>query len=53
MLEANAEFWWVGAKRLLEEAQTLITWEVFIGAFYEKYFPASMKNAKELEFLKL
>ena len=51
MLEVDAEFWWVGTKRLLEGAQTYITWEIFKMHFYEKYFPVSMSNAKELEFM--
>ena len=53
MLEADVEFWWNGLKRLLEESQADITWEVFKDAFYQKYFPASVRNAKELEFMQL
>ena len=53
ILEADAEFWWVGTKRLLEGAQTHITWDVFKMHFYEKYLPASVRNAKELEFMSL
>ena len=34
MLEADAEFWWNGAKRLLEESQVDMTWEMFKEAFY-------------------
>ena len=34
MLKANAEFWWNGVKRLLEESQMEITWIVFKDAFY-------------------
>ena len=51
MLEADAEFWWNGMRRLLEESQVDITWEVFKDAFYQKYFPTSVWNAKELEFM--
>ena len=43
----------MGTKRLLEGAQTHITWEVFKMHFYEKYFPASVRNVKELEFMSL
>ena len=53
MLEADVEFWWTGIKRLLEDVQTHITWEVFKEYFYKKYFPTSVKNTKELEFIKL
>ena len=53
MLEGDVEFWWNGVRWLLEESQTDITWEVFKDVFYQKYFPASVQNAKELEFLQL
>ena len=53
MLEADAKFWWNGTKRLLEESQIDITWEMFKEEFYQKYFPALVWNAKELEFMKL
>ena len=53
MLEADAEFWWNGVRRLLEDSQEEITWDVFKEAFYHKYFLAFVWNAKELEFLQL
>ena len=53
MLEADAKFWWSGVKRLLESSQTEIIWEVFKEAFYQKYFPASVRKVKELEFVEL
>ena len=53
MLEAEAEFWWNSLKWLIEESQTNISWEVFKDAFYQKYFPTSVQNAKELEFMQL
>ncbi|XP_027337088.1 uncharacterized protein LOC113850732 [Abrus precatorius] len=53
MLEADAKFWWNGVRRLLEESQTEITWDVFSDPFYQKYFPAFIRNAKELEFMQL
>ena len=34
MLEMDAEFWWNAVKRLLEDSQTEITWDVFKEAFY-------------------
>ena len=34
MQESGAEFWWASTKRLVEGAQTIITWYVFKGAFY-------------------
>ena len=53
ILEVDVEFWWTSARRLLESSQTDITWEVFKDAFYQKYFPASVRNAKELEFMQI
>ena len=53
MLEADAEFWWNGIKRLLEESQVEITLDIFKEAFYQKYFLVSVQNAKELEFMQL
>ena len=53
MLEADAKFWWNIVKRLLEGSRIEITWDVFKEAFYQKYFPISVRNAKELEFMQL
>ena len=38
-------------RHLLEESQTKITWTVFTNAVYQKYFPPSVRNTKELEFM--
>ena len=35
-LEASVEAWWANAKRMIEDSQTLITWEVFKAALYGK-----------------
>ena len=53
MLEADVEFWWMGARRMSEGAQTLITLEVFKTIFCKKYFPASVRNVKELMIMRL
>ena len=53
MLEADAEFQWNAVKRLLEGSQTETTWDMFKEAFYQKYFHASVRNAKELKFMQL
>ena len=37
----------------MEDSQIEITWDVFNEAFYQKYFLASVRNAKESEFLQL
>ncbi|RYR21731.1 hypothetical protein Ahy_B03g067054 isoform B [Arachis hypogaea] len=39
MLKADAEFWWDGARWLLEDAGTDISWATFKEVFYKKYFP--------------
>ena len=36
MLEVDAEVWWANAKRMIEDSQTPITWEVFKAALYGK-----------------
>ena len=36
MLEADAEDWWANARRMFENSQTPITWEVFKAALYGK-----------------
>ena len=53
ILEADEEFCWTDARRLLEGSQTIIIWEMFKDAFYYKYFPAFVRNAKEVEFMRL
>ena len=53
MLEGEAEYWWKGAKRLLESKGLQITWETFIETFFDKYFPETLKIKKETEFLTL
>ncbi|XP_072071943.1 uncharacterized protein [Arachis hypogaea] len=53
MLKADAEFWWDGARRLLEDAGTDLSWATFKEAFYKKYFPLSARESKEMEFLQL
>ncbi|RYR78549.1 hypothetical protein Ahy_A01g003373 isoform A [Arachis hypogaea] len=42
-----------GARRLLEDAGTDISWATFKEAFYKKYFPLSVRESKEMEFLQL
>ena len=53
MLEGEAEYRWRGAKSFLESSGTKITWEVFLTTFFDKYFPDSVKNEKEAEFIQL
>ncbi|XP_016169555.1 uncharacterized protein LOC107612282 [Arachis ipaensis] len=53
MLKVDAEFWWDGARRLLEDAGTDISWATFKEAFYKKYFSLSVRESKKMEFLQL
>ena len=54
MLEGEeANRWWAYEQRLLHEAGTQVTWEAFSKAFYEHYFPDSIRDQLESKFLKL
>ncbi|KAF7801226.1 hypothetical protein G2W53_044506 [Senna tora] len=53
MLASEAENWWKGARELMEARGTQITWENFKISFFEKYYPASVRNQKEIEFMQM
>jgi len=53
MLAEEDEFWWGNAHQRLEGEGIVVTWEVFREDFLGKYFPADVRNKKELEFLEL
>ncbi|XP_057755289.1 uncharacterized protein LOC130974417 [Arachis stenosperma] len=53
MLKADVEFWWDGVRRLLEDAGINISWATFKEAFYKKYFPLSVRESRDMEFLQL
>ena len=53
LLSGEAEFWWMGAQKMMEAKAESITWESFRIKFLEKYFLDSAKFAKEAEFLRL
>lgn len=53
LLIGEAEYWWRGAKSMMEADHQAITWETFRTAFLNKYFPASARALKEAEFLRL
>ncbi|XP_016173173.1 uncharacterized protein LOC107615641 [Arachis ipaensis] len=42
-----------GTRRILQPDDAAIPWEVFWTEFYKKYFPNSIRNAKELELMQL
>ncbi|XP_016164932.1 uncharacterized protein LOC107607496 [Arachis ipaensis] len=52
-LAGEAQYWWQGTQRLLQQCDATIPWDAFRTEFYKKYFPNSVKTAKELELLQL
>ena len=53
MLEGDADQWWKTARTVLGAGNQQVTWEKFVTVFYEKYFPESVRDQKEIEFLEL
>ncbi|KAK4563696.1 hypothetical protein RGQ29_006014 [Quercus rubra] len=54
MLKGEAEHWWRSTKKTVPlEEDEILTWTVFLDAFYEKYFPESVRDEKEVEFMEL
>ncbi|KAF7801134.1 Transposon Ty3-I Gag-Pol polyprotein [Senna tora] len=53
MLAGEAEHWWRGAQQLMEARDVQLTWDTFKTAFLEKYYPMSVRNQKEIEFMQL
>ncbi|XP_042474827.1 uncharacterized protein LOC122056927 [Macadamia integrifolia] len=49
--EANA--WWKSTEPILVALQPNLTWEHFKMAFYNNYFPDSVRERKETEFMEL
>jgi hypothetical protein len=52
MLQSSAFEWWDAHRKSYEQG-IQITWKLFKEAFYQKYFPESVKRIKEKEFLEL
>nr|XP_029144801.1 uncharacterized protein LOC112708782 [Arachis hypogaea] len=52
-LHGEAQHWWQGMRRILKPDGVVISWELFRDEFYKKYFPTSVRNARELELLQL
>ncbi|KAL4329894.1 hypothetical protein AHAS_Ahas13G0345700 [Arachis hypogaea] len=52
-LMGEAQFWWQEIRRLLQQDNAAIPWDAFQSEFYKKYFPNSVRMAKELELLQL
>ncbi|XP_011622158.1 uncharacterized protein LOC105420398 [Amborella trichopoda] len=53
MLNGEAKHWWNSVKQCWRETWTEATWENFLVAFDEKCFPISVRERKEVEFIKL
>ncbi|XP_015949243.1 uncharacterized protein LOC107474159 [Arachis duranensis] len=52
-LQEEAQHWWQEKCRLLQLQNADVLWDVFQTAFYKKYFPQSVREAKEMELLQL
>ncbi|XP_028801401.1 uncharacterized protein LOC114756624 [Neltuma alba] len=50
-VEKDADDWWKNTELILNVWNMKVTWEVFLEQFYEKYFPRSIRDKKETEFL--
>nr|KYP31547.1 hypothetical protein KK1_048062 [Cajanus cajan] len=53
MLVGEAEHWWRGTYQMLAASGATVDWECFRTMFMEKYFPESVRHAKEVEFMRL
>ncbi|XP_020239073.1 uncharacterized protein LOC109818085, partial [Cajanus cajan] len=53
MLVGEAEHWWRGTHHMLTARGVVVDWECFRRVFLEKYFPESVRHAKEAEFMRL
>jgi hypothetical protein len=51
-LEGDAEQWWRATRQLIPVGEP-ITWAFFLEKFFGKYFPNTVRRAKESEFLYL
>nr|KYP38000.1 hypothetical protein KK1_040771 [Cajanus cajan] len=53
MLVGEVEHWWRNTYQMLTARGVTVDWECFRTVFMEKYYPESMRHAKEAEFLRL
>ncbi|XP_027186819.1 uncharacterized protein [Cicer arietinum] len=53
LMIGEAEYWWRGAKKMMEANHEELTWEAFKNKFLEKYFPKSARAENEAQILKL
>ncbi|XP_073153181.1 uncharacterized protein [Henckelia pumila] len=52
-LHEVAKVWWISTQRSLEHRGTVITWDVFKTAFYQRFFPISYRKEKGAKFASL
>ncbi|GMH11572.1 hypothetical protein Nepgr_013413 [Nepenthes gracilis] len=52
-LEGEVDSWWGMRKRALGVPDETITWDMSEKVFLEKYFPTSLRDQKEMEFMRL
>ncbi|KAH9722450.1 Endonuclease [Citrus sinensis] len=55
VLQGEADYWWDAKSRLIRVGlqDAPITWELFLEAFHEKYFPERVRYQMEADFLRL
>ncbi|XP_020225174.1 uncharacterized protein LOC109807056 [Cajanus cajan] len=53
MLVGEAKHWWRDTYQMLAARGVTVDWECFRTVFMEKYFPESVRHAKEAEFMRL
>nr|KYP33889.1 hypothetical protein KK1_045207 [Cajanus cajan] len=53
MLVGEAEHWWRGTYQMIVARGVTVDWDCFWTVFMEKYFPESVRHAKEAEFMRL
>ncbi|XP_047330845.1 uncharacterized protein LOC124934363 [Impatiens glandulifera] len=52
-LQGNASDWWDLEKQTYERDTSTLSWDTFKQAFYNTYFPKSLRQEKEMEFINL
>nr|KYP32281.1 hypothetical protein KK1_047074 [Cajanus cajan] len=53
MLTGEAKHWWRGTSQMLIDRGVVVDWVCFKRVFLEKYFPESVRHAREAEFMRL
>ncbi|XP_047307490.1 uncharacterized protein LOC124911039 [Impatiens glandulifera] len=52
-LQGNTSDWWELEKQTYERDTSTLSWDTFKKAFYNTYFPKSLRQEKEMEFINL